>query len=95
MLFWLQSLSVNVLTIDLVLKLLIETLCNVHVLITLLHFRLQLAAIHFNKNSQREQATTAEGVKRFHLSKPKYKKGKATVKAVKEPVCLCKFNPCV
>ncbi|XP_022098493.1 uncharacterized protein LOC110983498, partial [Acanthaster planci] len=48
--------------------------------------RLHLAALHYNENSDRQQATTQEGVKRYRLSKPKYKKGEATVKPIKEPV---------
>ncbi|XP_071505513.1 uncharacterized protein [Diadema antillarum] len=46
--------------------------------------RIQLAAMHFNENSKKQQATTSTGKKRFKLSKPKYKPGRASVKPVKE-----------
>ena len=47
-------------------------------------FRLHLAALHFNENSERKQATTKDGEGRYAISKPKYKPGAATAKAVKE-----------
>lgn len=34
-----------------------------------------LAALHFNENGMREQATTKEGIKRYDVVFPKYKKG--------------------
>ena len=37
--------------------------------------RLQLAALHYNKNSKREQAKTKTGNKRYAVHFPKYKKG--------------------
>ena len=47
--------------------------------------------MHFNENSLREQATTRTGKKQFKLSKPKYKKGKASVKPVKGDPTFCKY----
>ena len=44
-----------------------------------------LAALHYNENSRREQATTAAGDKRYVVMFPKHKKGEHTVKPVKEP----------
>lgn len=37
--------------------------------------RLMLAALHFNENGMREQATTKEGKKRYDVVSPKFKKG--------------------
>ena len=54
--------------------------------------RLQLVALHHNRNAQREQATTKAGESRYKLSKPKYKEGKATVKEVKEDADFCKSS---
>ncbi|XP_793036.5 uncharacterized protein LOC588250 [Strongylocentrotus purpuratus] len=42
--------------------------------------RLHLAALHYNANSDRKQATTKKGEKRYAISKPKYKPGAASVK---------------
>nr|XP_054750015.1 uncharacterized protein LOC129255710 [Lytechinus pictus] len=47
--------------------------------------RLHLAAIHFNTNIERPQATTRAGKKCYKLKKPKYKPGKAIVSAFKGP----------
>ena len=47
-------------------------------------FRLHLAALHFNENSDRRQATKQDGEARYAISKPKYKPGAATAKAIKE-----------
>ena len=38
------------------------------------HYRLWLAALHFNENTERDQAITIEGMLRYKLSCPKYKK---------------------
>lgn len=38
-------------------------------------YRLYLAALDYNENCQREQATTQAGEKRFTIKYPKYKKG--------------------
>ena len=51
-----------------------------------------LAALHYNENSRREQATTAAGVKRYVVMFPKHKKGEHTVKQVKEPCTYGKWN---
>lgn len=40
--------------------------------------RLMLAALHFNENGMREQATTKEGKKRYDVVFPKFKKGGGT-----------------
>ncbi|KAA0721759.1 hypothetical protein E1301_Tti014268 [Triplophysa tibetana] len=45
--------------------------------------RLYLAALHFNENARRPQATTAAGKPLFKVSFPKYRKGEYTVKPVK------------
>ena len=37
--------------------------------------RLQLAALHFNENSSRDQAVTKEGKERYNILFPKFKKG--------------------
>ena len=37
--------------------------------------RLELAALHFNENSNREQARTKEGEEQYDIVFPKYKKG--------------------
>ena len=44
--------------------------------------RLQLAALHFNENSNRDQAITKDGEERYEISFPKYKKGGYIVKKV-------------
>jgi len=46
--------------------------------------RHMLAAMHYNENSDRNQACTAEGKPRFVLKFPKYKKGSYVVQSVKE-----------
>ena len=44
--------------------------------------RLQLAAIHFNENSCRDHAVTAEGRQRYDINFPKFKKGGYIVRKV-------------
>ena len=44
--------------------------------------RLQLAALHFNENSNRKQAFTSSGEERYDIIFPKYKKGGYIVKKV-------------
>lgn len=44
--------------------------------------RLQLAALHFNENSNREQATTQEGEQRYCIRFPKFKRGGHTVRKI-------------
>ncbi len=41
-----------------------------------------MAALHFNENSNREQAKTKEGNECYDVVYPKYKKGGHTVKKV-------------
>ena len=36
---------------------------------------MQLAALHFNENTNRKQAVTKQGTKRYNVAFPKYKKG--------------------
>ena len=45
--------------------------------------RLLLAALHYNENSQRQQATTADGRLRFCIKYPKFKKGGYSVRKIK------------
>ena len=52
----------------------IWTTCNLH--------RLKLAALHFNENSNREQAVTKKGEERYDIVFPKYKKGGHIVQKV-------------
>ncbi|XP_051283271.1 uncharacterized protein LOC127378466 [Dicentrarchus labrax] len=47
--------------------------------------RLYLAALHFNENADRPQATTSAGEPLFRLHFPKWKKGECTAKPVKQP----------
>ena len=47
------------------------------------NYRTALAAIHFNENAQRPQATTRAGEKQYAMSFPKSRKGEAIVKEVK------------
>ena len=44
--------------------------------------RLQLAALHFNENANRNQAVTKQGTKRYDVVFPKYKKGGYVVKKI-------------
>ena len=44
--------------------------------------RLQLAAMHFNENSCRDHAVTAEGRQRYDINFPKFKKGGYIVRKV-------------
>ena len=47
-------------------------------------YRLQLAALHYNENSTRPQATTMEGEARYKMYFPKFKHGEHVVRKVKE-----------
>ena len=47
------------------------------------HFRLYLAALHFNENAGRLQAKTAAGALRHKITFPKWKKGDHVVNMVK------------
>ena len=44
--------------------------------------RLQLAALHFNENTNRKQAVTKQGTKQYNVAFPKYKKGDYMIKKV-------------
>lgn len=55
--------------------------------------RLQLAALHFNENSSRDQALTKEGKERYNILFPKFKKGgyivrKVTVEPTYSKLCM-------
>ncbi|XP_026114078.1 uncharacterized protein LOC113092627 [Carassius auratus] len=45
--------------------------------------RTQLAAMHYNENSGRPQATTAAGELRWHMQYPRYRRGEYTVRLLK------------
>jgi hypothetical protein len=45
--------------------------------------RLLLAALHYNENAQRKQATTRDRILRFAIKYPKYKKGGYSVRVVR------------
>ena len=47
------------------------------------HFRLYLAALHFNENAGRLQAITAAGDSQYKITFPKWKKGDHVVNMVK------------
>jgi len=47
--------------------------------------RLTLAALHYNANSDRKQAKNKDGLPRYSLRFPKYRKGGYTVQVIKEP----------
>lgn len=55
---------------------------NVHYFYSAMEARILLAALHFNENSQRPQATTNQGQLQWALSFPKARKGQAVVKPV-------------
>ena len=46
-------------------------------------FRITVAALHFNEQGMREQATTEDGDKRYSVVFPMYKKGGYTIREVK------------
>lgn len=60
------------------------TLCLAFIYGSLCHFRTQLAALHFNENCNNEQSTTADGVLRFKIKRPKARKGKAVAFPITE-----------
>lgn len=67
-------------------SLVVQCCCiSIVVYIYTLHYRLLLAALHFNENSNRAQATLASGEGRYKISNPKYKKGEHTVKKIGVP----------
>ena len=56
------------------------------ILIIYCNTRIQLAALHFNENANREQAVSQAGEPRYDLVFPKYKKGGYVVKKItKDP----------
>ncbi|XP_069110215.1 uncharacterized protein, partial [Argopecten irradians] len=48
-----------------------------------MYCRLLLAAMHFNENSGREQSLTKEGIPKYNIVYPKYKKGEHTIRQMK------------
>ena len=48
------------------------------------HYRLQLAALHYNENAIRKQAKSKQDKLRYSISFPKFKKGGYTVRKLKE-----------
>jgi solute carrier family 8 (sodium/calcium exchanger) len=52
--------------------------------------RLWLAALHFNENTQRDQAVTQDGKARYRLTVPKYKKGEFIVRKINVDCTYCK-----
>ena len=44
--------------------------------------RLQIAIMHFNENSDREQAKLPDGSERVNIAFPKYKKGEHSIKKI-------------
>lgn len=57
-------------------------------------FRVQLAALHFNENSNRAQATTQQGEERYDVVFPKYKKGGYVVRKITVDPTYCKYSTC-
>ncbi|KAG1660234.1 hypothetical protein GQR58_022100 [Nymphon striatum] len=47
--------------------------------------RIILAALHFNENSDRDQASTNQGIDRYRVAFPKFKQGEYTVKKIMNP----------
>ena len=56
-----------------------------------LHFRLFLAALHFNENGNRKQARTSHGEKVFAVSYPRGRNTEAVARAVKVPQTFGKY----
>ena len=53
---------------------------------------MRLAALHFNENSNKQQATTKDGQKRYSVSFPKYKQGHHTVREIARSSTYSKYN---
>jgi len=53
--------------------------------------RLLLAAMHYNENSDRDQAVDQEGNQRFQLEFRKYKQGKYSVRQIKTDPTFGKY----
>lgn len=56
------------------------------------YFRLRLAALHFNKNSNKKQAKTRAGTDRYAISFSKYKEGGHIVWRIKEKSTYSKLT---
>ena len=54
--------------------------------------RTLLPGLHFNENSSRSTATTQDGMKRFAVRFPKYKRGGHVVKQIMTDPTYSKFN---
>jgi hypothetical protein len=55
-------------------------------------YRLLLAAMHYNENSHRVQATNKDNELRYNIRFPKYKKGEYSVVPVKQDPTFGKFD---
>ena len=53
--------------------------------------RLHLAALHYNENCKREHAKTMDGVPKYDITFPKYKKGGHVIKKVLEEQTFSKL----
>ena len=56
-----------------------------------LFLRLRLAALHYNENGMRDQATTKDGDKRYNVVFPKFKSGESTIREVKVACTFGKY----
>lgn len=63
-----------------------------HLLFICFFFRLQLAALHFNENASRQQATNQQGEAIFCVSFPKGRKGEGVAKEVKVKQTFSKYS---
>ena len=54
--------------------------------------RIQVAALHFNENANKEQAVTKAGEHRYSIVFPKYKKGEYIVKNISIDPTYCKLE---
>ena len=54
-------------------------LLNIRVISHIVYSRIYIAAMHFNENANRQQATTKDGVQRWKVSYPKAKRGEECV----------------
>lgn len=69
----------------------IHTLCIRVTLVLFVFLRLYLAAMHFNENAGRPQATSSTGELLYRLNLPKSKKGEFSMKPVKVDPTYGKF----
>ena len=67
---------------------------TVHLLFVLQHFRLLLAALHFNENANRQQAETQQGEARYNLVFPKARQGGCVTRRVLQDPTYSKCTSC-